>query len=248
MTEPSPLASPLASPLHLLSPFGYMLFVWGIQKLTPRPNSPSVLWWRRFHNIGLSIASLVMLVGGVAGQVVDPGKSMSFHSFTCDPISTDQITQSIVSYTMTAFLYSKYWEWFDTLFLCLGGRSISALQYTHHMSTALLVAVNMSDIFNPSFFIFGGLNCFVHIPMYWYFAYPKGMLRSYAAWITRIQIAQHVICITTALYANIRQYRYGDCYGGDRYGHELALALYSMYLTYFSLFYIQKYMADKKRT
>lgn len=39
----------------------------------------------------------------------------------------------------TFFLWSKYWEWLDTLFLHLSGKPISQLQYTHHMSTAMLV-------------------------------------------------------------------------------------------------------------
>jgi fatty acid elongase 2 len=187
------------------------------------------------------------------GLAWDTPKTESIHAVICEPIDVaNPMIRSYIQFAYHAFLYSKYWEWLDTLFLHLGGRAISTLQYTHHMSTAFLVATNMSDIYTPSIVIYGGLNCFVHIPMYWYFAYPKGALRPFAAWITRIQIIQHIICIGVSGYINYRIYAHIDCYHGSRYGIQFALALYGMYLFYFTMFYVGKYLGGgeggKKKT
>jgi fatty acid elongase 2 len=161
----------------------------------------------------------------------------------CEPIDVaNPIVRQYTQFGYHAFLYSKYWEWFDTVFLHLGGRAISTLQYTHHMSTAFLVATNLSDVYTPSIVIYCGLNCFVHIPMYWYFAYPKGALRPYAAWITRIQIIQHILCIGVSGYLNYMLHVHDTCYHGSRHGNVFALALYGMYLFYFVMFYVGKYL------
>ena len=142
----------------------------------------------------------------------------------------------------TTFLYSKYWEWLDTLFLVLSGRAVSWLQYTHHMSTAILVSTGGADVYAPVSIIPAWLNCAVHVPMYWYFAYPRGALRPYAPWITRAQILQHVAVVGLCSYANFRQYLGdGDCYNGDKYMAELGLVLYAMYLAFFVAFYARRF-------
>ena len=237
------LTDPLSSPLHIASPLIYIGFVWLLQQCSPCPKNTTMLWFRWFHNIGLSIASAVMLGAMIAGLALDTPKTESFHSVICEPINiANPIVLQYTQFAYHTFLYSKYWEWMDTVFLHLGGRVISTLQYTHHMSTAFLVATNASDTYTSSWVIFGSLNCFVHIPMYWYFAYPRGFLRPYAAWITRIQIVQHILCIGTSVYGNYRIYTYDDCYHGSRHGIQFALALYGMYLFYFTTFYISRYL------
>ena len=239
-TDPT---TPLSSPLHLVSPFLYMGFVWILQRSPTCPKSQTMLWLRWLHNLGLSIASAVMLGSGLMGLARDTPKTESLHALICEPINiSNPIVRQYTQFANHAFLYSKYWEWFDTVFLHLGGRAISTLQYTHHMSTAFLVATNTSDMYSPSWVIFCSLNCFVHVPMYWYFAYPKGALRPFAAWITRIQIIQHIICIGVSAYANYRIYAHDDCYHGSRHGIQFALALYGMYLFYFTTFYISRYL------
>lgn len=242
------LTDPLSSPLHLMSPLVYMGFVWLLQQCPTCPQNTTMLWLRWLHNIGLSIASAVMLGSMLMGFAWDTPKTESLHNMMCEPINlSNPIVRQYVQFGYHAFLYSKYWEWLDTVFLHLGGRVISILQYTHHMSTAFLVATNMSDVYTSSYFIYGGLNCFVHTPMYWYFAHPKGVLRPYAAWITRIQIIQHILCIGASVYANYRIYAHNDCYHGSRYGGQIALLLYGMYLFYFAKFYVGRYLSDGAR-
>ena len=105
------------------------------------------------------------------------------------------------------------------------------------MTTVLTVYTNMVDYISPYFIIPMGLNCFVHIPMYWYFANPRGILFKYRKLITTIQIVQHVLVIitgiSTLLINNCEQ---------NKYGNKIGLLMYFMYLFYFCLFYMKSYI------
>ena len=139
--------------------------------------------------------------------------------------------------SVTLFLYSKYIEWGDTLYLHLSGKPISQLQYTHHMSTAFLLYCNMVDYISPHMYIFMSLNCFVHIWMYWYFAYPGGYLKKYKVLITQSQIVQHIVCLVTIIYTSFL-----DNCDQNKYGNSVGFLLYMMYLLYFSMFYFKNYI------
>ena len=135
------------------------------------------------------------------------------------------------------FLWSKYVEWGDTLFLHLSGKPISMLQYTHHMSTAVLTYVGFDrTIISPHAMVFVGSNTLVHIPMYWYFAFPKGFLHKYRKLITQSQIVQHIGCLGVIIYTS----KIDNCEQAE-YGNVFGLAMYSMYLFYFGVFYINTY-------
>ena len=134
----------------------------------------------------------------------------------------------------------QYIEYLDTLFLVLSGKSISWLQYTHHASTAILMYNNMNSTISPYVSLFVMMNCFVHIPMYWYFAYPRGLLYHIRQFITVIQIIQHIVAVyvlSTTLYSV-------DC-KQNYIGNRIGLLLYGMYLTFFVVFYMKKYIKMK---
>ena len=141
----------------------------------------------------------------------------------------------VTTFSVYTFLYSKYIEWFDTLFLVLSNRKISWLQYTHHMSTAILVYLNIYPFISPFISVFIILNCFVHILMYWYFAYPKGYLRKWRSYITKLQIIQHILCLITIISVNF----ISNC-SQNIYGLILGFFLYSVYLIFFLHFYLTK--------
>ena len=221
--------------IHIISPLLYVGFVKLIQYIKPCPTSEVMLKYRLCHNIFLSILSLFMLLGITYGNFIT-NKLSSLENLLCLPYDNDLV--SVLS--VWTFLYSKYLEWGDTLFLHLSGKKISYLQYTHHMTTAILMYSNLADYISPHIYIFMSLNCFVHIFMYWYFAYPKGMLYKIRKLITQMQIVQHVICILTIVYTM----RLDNC-EQNKYGNKLGLLMYLMYLFYFIVFYINSYR-DKK--
>jgi hypothetical protein len=214
--------------IHLCSPFIYAWYVHIIQKISPCPNNPVMKFCRTAHNVNLSFLSAMMFAYGFIGQF-QSGKFNSIDSFLCECYNDNWYMNVAVK----AFLYSKYIEWGDTLFLQLSGKPISMLQYTHHMSTAILTYVAMDKtVMSPHTLVFLGTNTLVHTPMYWYFAYPKGFLYPYRRMITQSQILQHVLCIGTIVYTmsinNCEQAEYANIFG---------LSMYCMYLFYFVSFY-----------
>lgn len=218
--------------IHLASPLIYAGFVYCLQQLPQIPDSSTMAFFRRIHNINLSVGSGIMLLLAIIGQYQEC-KFDSLDAFLCDSYNEN----SIMYLAGKMFLWSKYVEWGDTLFLHLSGKPITMLQYTHHMSTAILTYVALDrTIISPYALIFIGSNTLVHIPMYWYFAFPKGFLHKYRKLITQSQIIQHIGCLATIVYTssidNCEQAEYVNAFG---------FALYSMYLFYFSLFYLQTY-------
>lgn len=218
--------------IHILSPILYVLYVKLITKIKPIPKSNIMLMFRKTHNIFLSILSLYMLVV-IALETISIGKFSSFNTLLCSSYNSNTIVINILN----LFLYSKYLEWLDTLFLHLSGKRISMLQYTHHMTTVLTVYSNIRDYVSPFSIIPMGLNCLVHIPMYWYFAFPKGIMYKYRQLITISQLIQHIIvifsCIATLIMDNCEQ---------NEYGNKFGLLMYFMYLFYFCIFYIKTYL------
>ena len=231
--------------LHMLSPILYMVFVKKIELIPTCPTSIVMKNCRKLHNIVLSIMSFVMLMV-LFYSTYKSNKLGSVEDFICKPYSNDTLTQTNVN----IFLYSKYLEWGDTVFLHLSGKQITMLQYTHHMTTAFLTGLNNAEYITPGIIIPMGLNCLVHIPMYWYFAYPKGVLQQFRKQITQIQIIQHVLVLSSLIYGSYYYFkpteRYYFC-EQNKYGLQAGLLLYIMYLTYFSLFYISNYKNNIKK-
>ena len=95
-----------------------------------------------------------MLIGITIGNY-QTNKLSSINNILCK--SYDNNYYSTISSQL--FLYSKYIEWGDTMFLHLSGKKISMLQYTHHMTTALLMYLNTSYYLSPHIFVFMSLNC-----------------------------------------------------------------------------------------
>ena len=218
--------------IHNLSPLIYSIYVRLIMNIVPIPNSNRMKILRLVYNLYMSLLSFVMLCGIIIGTY-ETNKFDNLYNFICT--SYDNNYNSV--FYMNIFLYSKYIEYFDTLFLVLSGKSISWLQYTHHGTTALLMYNNIIPSLSPYLSLFVMMNCFVHIPMYWYFAYPHGFLYQYRQFITVIQIVQHVISVivlTTTFYID-------DC-TQNYIGHIMGTLLYGMYLLFFVVFYLKKYI------
>lgn len=223
--------------IHLTSPLLYMMFVYIIQFFPPIPDNRIMIFFRRWHNINLSVLSLFMFIGITIGQL-QTGKFDSLDALLCKSYGDNQFAY----YSATAFLWSKYLEWGDTLFLQLGGKPISMLQYTHHMSTAILTYYGVNHgIVSPMIYIQMSMNCVIHVFMYWYFAYPKGFFHRYRKLITSSQIIQHIISLVSLVYVKMIE---ADC-PQNEWLLEVAIGLYSMYLFYFTAFYLQSYNSVK---
>jgi elongation of very long chain fatty acids protein 6 len=225
--------------IHLTSPLLYMMFVYIIKNFPHIPDNRIMIFFRKLHNINLSVLSLFMFVGLTIGQL-QTGKFESLDALLCKSYVDNQFAY----YSARAFLWSKYLEWGDTLFLQLGGKPISMLQYTHHMSTAILTYYGVNhDIVSPMIYIQMSMNCVIHVFMYWYFAYPKGGLYRYRKLITSSQIIQHIISLTSLVYVKMNE---PNCKQNPWF-LEIAIGLYFMYLFYFTAFYLKSYKSGNNK-
>ena len=217
--------------IHLSSPLLYILFCNQIKKIEPCPKSKIMIKCRQIHNLLLSLLSSGMFLGLLLG-LYQTNKLNSYRVLLCNDFQNNKF-----AYLSTQiFLYSKYLEWIDTLFLHLSNKLITSLHYNHHMSTAILVYLNITPEISAYSGIPMGLNCLVHIFMYWYFAFPRGVLFSYRRMITISQIVQHIISLTSSMIP----YYIDNC-NQNKYGLFFANSLYGLYLTQFFLFYVRKY-------
>lgn len=217
------------------SPILYMVYVEIAKIVLPhetKKNKPIFDVLKLVHNLGLAVASLVLLYG-ILYCAWESNKLSSIHASLCGPFKDEKTAMLVGRY----FYLSKYWEWVDTAFLITAKKEVSWLQYTHHMSTAILVFANISPVISSASLLACFTNTFVHVFMYLYYAFPHA-LRKYRKWITTIQIIQHCMCLTgfTYIYLNL------DSCVTTTMGIKMALALYVMYLTFFVLFYIVQYV------
>lgn len=218
------------------SPLLYMIYVEIAKIILPyetKDNKHIFYVLKLVHNVGLAIASLLMLIG-ILVVASESNKFVSIHAALCGPFHNIERATLVGRY----FYLSKYWEWVDTAFLITARKDVSWLQYTHHMSTAILVFANLTPVISSASLLACFTNTFVHVFMYFYFAFPHGFLKKYRQFITIIQIIQHVACLSGFLYM---YFNIDNCVT-TLIGIKMCLMLYAMYLTFFVLFYIVQYV------
>ena len=220
--------------MHLLSPLLFCFYVECIKKIPPIPKNKLMLTCRKYHNITLSIYSGFSLLS-ILIITHNNDKFNSINDLICKPYEESYFT----TFIFQLFLYSKYIEWGDTLYLHLSGKKISNLQYTHHMTTAFLGYIGSRNFYNPGGSVAVITNTLVHIPMYWYFAFPKGVFQPYKKIITQLQILQHILCLYCITYS--MKYKSDTFCIQNPYSCEIGLSFYTMYLLFFLSFYLFKY-------
>ena len=221
---------------YMLNILFYYLFVESFQFITPIPNSLSMKYYRKLHNLGMSLLSAIMFIGVTYGTYTQ-GKFSSITDLACRPYEPNVILETSV-YT---FYYSKYIEWGDSLFLHLSGKKITKVHYIHHITTAVFVYSNIEDYISPGLYWPVSLNCLVHVPMYWYFAYPRGILSNYKILITMFQIIQFILGLIGIIIALMK-----DNCKQNKYGIEIAMALYLIYFYIFLDFFVKTYVKNNQ--
>jgi hypothetical protein len=151
------------------------------------------------------------------------------------------------------FVWSKYVEFFDTLFLVMDGRTVSWLHYLHHIGAAVDMAGLMVTKAEYGFW-FIGLNSFVHTVMYTYYASStifagspaaKKILRAFKPFITSGQIVQFL----TGFYFHYF-YKNLECVASNP--HLVCMYYYQwvyvgMVLLMFLNFFMKSYCCAKKK-
>ena len=179
------------------------------------------------HNLFLSFGSAIMGSIMVYETLAD-GRYNSWNDLAC------RVTPNVGLYGLVNFCYlwSKVYEFLDTVFLCLLKKKVIVLHFWHHMTTFALTSV----VFNFPSGAFAYINCFIHTLMYLHYAHPSKFARPI---MTSLQILQFIVMIGIHVYT----YASGCHPAPTLYFPEFLcdLILCLSYLILFINFYLQQY-------
>jgi len=114
--------------------------------------------------------------------------------------------------TAKIFFLSKYVEYLDTYFLIIAGKSVSWLQYFHHIG-APIDAWLLFTFKNEGLWIFVQFNSLIHSIMYLYYGFSALEIRMPFKWLlTALQLVQLTV-------GNFMSFKYltVTCYANDPY-------------------------------
>jgi len=164
------------------------------------------------HNFFLSALSFTMMCGMLYEVFnIFKNNNYSFTTILCDPEGKLAIGPQIGWFYL--FFLSKFYEFIDTIIICLKKRPVIFLHVYHHCITLILVfAMISSDVAVQ--WVSMAANCLVHVPMYYYYGMSSlGYEIWWKKYITMIQIVQFVLDLTSGTTGFIYFYNGYRCYG-----------------------------------
>lgn len=155
-----------------------------------------------------------------------------------------------VGYMMTLFMFSKFPELLDTVFLVLMRKNVLFLHWYHHI-TVLLYSWFAYQSATPSAVLFGTMNYAVHSVMYFYF-FASQYTHAFAFMrqpITSMQLLQMVVGVGVTVTAYVFD---GDAKGCSRTYREsgfftFCLVLYGSYMLLFAKLYYDTYIGGSRQ-
>ena len=143
------------------------------------------------------------------------------------------------------FVFSKYAELFDTLFLVLRKKPVSLLHWYHH-ATVLLLAVQTMAVNGPTGIVMGAMNSLVHSVMYTYYFLAAVMERPprWGKVVTKLQIAQMIIGSFMAVGLFLVPLFVKNAHVVQANNISIAI-VYLSYLVLFLQFYVKRYSAKR---
>lgn len=170
------------------------------------------------------------------------------YSFRCQPVDYSDSPMALrMARTCWWYYFSKFTEFFDTLFFILRKKNshVSTLHVIHHGCMPFSVWMGMKFAPGGHSTFFALLNTFVHIIMYFYYmvAAMGPEYQKYIWWkkyLTSLQMVQFV-----AIFVHQFQLLFTECNYPKSF--MVWIALHGvMFLFLFSDFYKTKYTGDKK--
>ena len=172
------------------------------------------------HNLLMVFFSFYMFISIIYGYYLD-NKYTSIHTLLCK-----ENNNNITEFIYKLFFYSKFYEWFDTLFLVLSNKPVRFIHISHHSIVPFLTSLNFKGSHG---IIFIGTNTLVHTFMYMYYAYPI-IMKPIKRTITYLQIIQHIIAFSAAVYVTFLN----NCEHAQTLGNIFAIFSYCLFIILFS--------------
>jgi len=147
---------------------------------------------------------------------------------------------------MMLFIYSKFFELLDTVFLVLHNRPVIFLHWFHHVTVLLYCWLSYGQAASTGLW-FAAMNYCVHSIMYFYyflmiFKPLRGIVRTVAPGITTIQISQMVGGMLVSATAAWQHLSHGaaSC-KVESNNWKLGLAMYAAYFFLFATLFASKF-------
>jgi len=143
------------------------------------------------------------------------------------------------------FIYSKFVELGDTVFLLLAKKDVNFLHWFHHCTVLLFTWSSYCDEApNGQYFI--TMNYAVHSVMYfYYFLTCLGYRPPWAKAVTIFQISQMAVGIAVIVYAYLLHTTVPNCAVGPR-NLGWGCAMYAAYFALFVQFFVKRYSPKAK--
>jgi hypothetical protein len=187
-----------------------------------------------FHNYNMTLQSCVLLFLTIKGYC-DTAATHNLPLTSFISISHFGNDNNLILYT---FLASKICEWLDTVLLIVNRKQIISLHWWHHST---IVVAFYTGFHISSVYWIGGLNSFIHIIMYLYYADVQ-FIKPYAKYLTQLQIVQ----LFGGVFMNYLSYNFNT----DSRLKTFSLINGAICLSYgimFLMFYGKKYNTIKKK-
>eukprot|EP01102_Stenamoeba_stenopodia_P000001 TRINITY_DN0_c0_g1_i1.p1 TRINITY_DN0_c0_g1~~TRINITY_DN0_c0_g1_i1.p1 ORF type:complete len:276 (+),score=62.92 TRINITY_DN0_c0_g1_i1:126-953(+) len=223
--------------------FIYLVIIWALQAFMK--NREPIKPWRimLIHNIFLCAGSAIMFAG-MLHELIIIGLRDGLYALYCD--SMKQFNSRLCWWTYI-FLFSKVYEFLDTIFLVLKKKHIQFLHIYHHAITLYVVWVCL-DHKAPYGWILEITNSFIHIFMYLYYTLATFNIQPWwKRYLTMFQIIQFVLDLTGITAWAVGVYFLGYKCDGTFYSFFLTGFVLITFLILFLQFYFRSYKASQQR-
>lgn len=180
-----------------VSVVSYLAVVGLLSQIMKNQKRMDLKWVVVLHNAFLCFISFAMLVGvlyELAKKAATIPNDELVETFFCD--GKKRLVSGGQVFWFYLFYLSKFYEFLDTVIICLKKRPLIFLHVYHHFITAILMYVMLDNAVAVQW-IAVVANVSVHIPMYYYYAVSSlGINVWWKKYITRFQIIQFVTDIS----------------------------------------------------
>lgn len=196
---------------------------------------PLILW-----NGTLALFSLVSAIRIVPYMLIILGKNGPWY-FVCRNGMASYGQGGAVALWSVLFVFSKYAELCDTMFLVLRKKHVSFLHWYHH-ATVVLLSIHALAYYSPAALLMSGMNAIVHTLMYTYYLIAAVRERppSWGKLLTKLQLSQMVIGVVLGIANYVGHSNIDNCHSIPSH-NVLIFGIYLSYFVLFMRFYCSKY-------